>query len=253
VSTGRQTRIVAGREHGAEPMRQLAGRIQAAREEERARVARELHDELGQTLTALKLEIGRMAEAIAVQQPQLAVVDRLQSILGLSEIGLAMVKRIATDLRPPALDFLGLEEAIRFEAITFRARTGIRCHLRSGADTTMLSAERRTALFRIFQEALTNIVRHASASAVTVRLSKRGRHLELRIADNGKGISASEARNPGSLGLLGMRERAFLAGATFDITGRRGRGTIITVRTPLPDGRPPRRRVSRNGVNRQRD
>lgn len=214
-------------------MRRLAASLQTAREEERADVARELHDDLGQTLTAIKLELGRTSEALKGAHVDPSVMDRLQSLVGLVEIGVAMVKRIATKLRPPALDHLGLAEAIRWEAATFRARSGLRCHVVAEKDETTLTAEQQTALFRIFQEALTNVVRHAQASAVRVHLSQERRVFELRVRDNGRGITQAEIAATGSIGLLGMRERAMQAGATLHIAGFPGKGTIVTVSVPL--------------------
>ncbi len=224
-------------------MRELAGRLQSAREEERTKLARELHDELGQTLTALKLEIGRAIAALSGARLTPNVVDRLQSLMGLSELGLATVKRIATDLRPPALDHLGLAEAIRWEALAFKARSGLRCHVRSNKASTALSAEQQTAIFRIFQEAITNVARHAHASAVTVTLIER-ETFELRIRDNGRGISDTQAADARAIGLIGMRERAALVGGVFQIEGRPGKGTTISVRIPLV-GAAPRARPAR--------
>jgi PAS domain S-box-containing protein len=219
-----------------EQLRSLAARVQNTREEERAAVARELHDELGQTLTALKLELAR-ATALLKGTPLTApAVDRLQALVGLVEISIATVKRITTNLRPATLDHLGLPEAVRWEATTFRARTGLRCHVRADHETTPLTPEQETVLFRILQEALTNIVRHAKAGAVYITLGLRGRAYEMRIRDNGRGITDAEISNARELGLLGMRERASLAGGTFDIRGRRGKGTVIIVR--LIPGRP---------------
>jgi PAS domain S-box-containing protein len=216
-----------------EKMRRLAARVQAAREDERTAIARELHDELGQTLTAVKLELGRTAESLTKEHVTPHSVDRLQSLVGLIEIGIETVKRLSTQLRPPALDHLGLPAAIRWEAMAFRARTGLRCHVRAAEESTALTKDQQTVFFRIFQEALTNVVRHARASAVHVTLSERARSFELRIRDNGAGITDAEIRSGRSIGLLGMRERATLMGGTFDISGRRGKGTSITVRVPL--------------------
>jgi signal transduction histidine kinase len=216
-----------------EQMRRLADRLQTAREE-RAELARELHDDLGQTLTALKLELGRTADALKGVRLDLPVMDRLQSLVGLVEIGVAMVKRIATKLRPPALDHLGLAEAIRWEAATFRSRSGLRCHVVATDDQTELTARQQTALFRIFQEALTNVVRHAQASAVRVRLIKGRGLFELRVSDNGRGITRAEIADAGAIGLLGMRERAAQVGAKLEISGAPGRGTVVTVSVPVP-------------------
>ena len=230
-----------------EQMRRLAARVQTAREEERTTLARELHDELGQTLTAIKLELGRASAEINKQHLGSMVVDRLQSLIGFVEIGIATVRRIATDLRPATLDHQGLTAAIRWEAMTFRARTGLRCHVRSDREVPRLSSDRQTVVFRIFQEALTNVVRHASASAVHVTLAHRRAVFELQIRDNGRGISDARLADPGSVGLLGMQERASLIGGTFNIIGTRGKGTTVTVRVPIVEATRPRRSVARAG------
>ena len=215
-------------------MRRLAASLQTAREEERADLARELHDDLGQTLTALKLELGRATDALKDVRLDPPVMDRLQSLVGLVEIAVAMVRRIATRLRPPALDHLGLAEAIQWEAATFRSRSGLRCHVVAGNNETALTAKQQTALFRIFQEALTNVARHAQASAVRVRLTEARGVFELKVRDNGRGITRAEIADAGSIGLFGMRERAMQAGATLEITGVPGKGTVVTVSVPLP-------------------
>jgi PAS domain S-box-containing protein len=216
-----------------EQMRRLAARIQTAREEERATIARELHDELGQTLTAIKLELGRTTGALKDNRVTPIVIDRLQSLIGLVEIGIETVKRITTSLRPPTLDHFGLPAAVRWEAMMFRSRTGLRCHVRADKEITALNPEQQTALFRILQEALTNVVRHAQASAVHVTLAEQRGEFELRIRDNGRGVTDAQLADPRAIGLLGMRERAALVGGTFLIAGRRGKGTSITVRVPL--------------------
>ena len=216
-----------------EQLRQLAARMHDAREAERARVARELHDELGQTLTALKLDISRMVQALAKDQLTPQIVDRLQSLIGLSDIGLATVKRIATTLRPPTLDHLGLTEAIHWEAVTFKARTGLRCTVRANKARTSLTSEQQTELFRIFQEALTNVVRHAQASAVQVTLTEGSERFEMSIRDNGRGITEMETADPNAIGLVGMRERTALMGGIFRILGRRGKGTVVSIDVPV--------------------
>lgn len=214
-------------------LRQLAARLQGAREAERAEVARELHDELGQTLTALKLEINRAVVALRGEALRVPAVDRVQSVVGLVDLGIAIVKRISTRLRPATLDHLGLAEAIRWEALTFKARTGVRCQVRANRQHTRLSGEQQTALFRIVQEALTNVVRHAQASSVQITIREDDHGVEVRIRDNGRGISPERAADPASIGLLGMRERAALVGGTFRIGGQRGKGTVVSVHVPL--------------------
>jgi PAS domain S-box-containing protein len=216
-----------------EQLRRLAARVQDTREEERAMVARELHDELGQTLTALKLELTRAITLLKGTPLTAPAVDRLQALVGLVEIGIATVKRITTSLRPPTLDHLGLPEAVRWEASTFRARTGLRCHVRADTETAPITPEQETVLFRVLQEALTNVARHAKAGAVYITLRQRGRAYEMRIRDNGRGITDAEISDSCALGLLGMRERVALIGGTFDISGSRGKGTVIVVRVAL--------------------
>ena len=227
-----------------EQLRRLAASIQTAREEERASLARELHDELGQTLTALKLELARTADVLKKSSPTTDAMNRLQSLVGLVDIGVAMVKRIATNLRPPTLDHLGLAEAIRWEAATFRARSGVRCQVVADRERSSLSLPQQIALFRIFQEALTNITRHAHASAVRVRLSTSRDTFELSVRDNGRGITSAEAADTQSIGILGMRERAAQAGATLAIAGKPGKGTMVTVRVPVA-ARPRRSKTRR--------
>jgi PAS domain S-box-containing protein len=222
--------------HGSrEQMRRLAARVESAREDERTTLARELHDELGQSLTAMKMELMRANAVFRKNRLQPKTVDRLQSLIGLTEIAIATVKRISTDLRPPALDHLGLAEAIRWEGVTFRARTGLRCRVRARREGTRLTPDQQTIVFRIFQEALTNVVRHARASAVQVSLTEQLGCFELQVRDNGRGITPAQGADPKAIGLLGMRERAELIGGTFEITGERGKGTVVRVRLPLPD------------------
>jgi signal transduction histidine kinase len=237
-----------------EQLRKLAARVEAAREDERAEIARELHDELGQTLTAIKLDLGRAIGAMSGDRVTSQAVDRLQSLVGLVEIALQTVKRLTMHLRPPALDHLGLAEAIHWEAIAFQARSGLRCHVRADGESSTLTPEQKTVLFRIFQEALTNVTRHARASAVSVTLAERRKQFELLIRDNGRGVTAEEVNDPRAIGLLGMRERAALVGATFEITGRRGKGTTVLVRVPIDSVSTPapavrrRRRLSRQTI-----
>ena len=237
MKRSRQALVGSNREVGAEyrlrqseeDMRQLAMRLQATREEERKTLARELHDELGQMLTAIKLELARAVASLRRDQVSRSSVDRLQALIGLAEIGIATVKRIATDLRPATLDHLGLAAAIEWEATAFRARTGLRCRVVGAKEITTLSPEQETVLFRIFQESLTNVVRHAQASAVHVRLSEQAGVFEMTVHDNGRGISNRQAHNTAAIGLLGMRERATLIGGTFIIAGTPGRGTVVEV------------------------
>jgi two-component system, NarL family, sensor histidine kinase UhpB len=212
----------------------LALRLELAREEERGRVARELHDELGQVLTSLKLEFMCLVDQLRNNEPKpgLQLVNKLQSSIGLIEVSIQSVRQISSDLRPAVLDHLGLKDAIQWAATKFEARTGIRCRLAWALKNEPADRTRQLAIFRILQEALTNVVRHAHAGAVRISMRERGRMVTLTIRDNGRGITPSELASVDSIGLLGMTERARLIGGRATITGAPGRGTTVTVTVP---------------------
>ena len=207
-----------------------------AREEERARVARELHDELGQVLTSLKLEFMWLVDELKRSHPRpgIQLVNKLQALIGLIEISIQSVRQISGDLRPAVLDHLGLREAIEWEATKFQSRTGIRCRIASTVTHEFPDRTRALALFRILQEALTNVARHAHAGAVRISLTERGRKLMLMIKDNGRGITKAQLSSIDSIGLLGMSERARLLGGRLTISGAPGRGTTVSVQVPMP-------------------
>jgi signal transduction histidine kinase len=213
----------------------LAIRLEVAREEERARVARELHDELGQVLTSLKLEFMWLVDQLRNSEPKpgIQLVNKLQSLIGLIEVSIQSVRQISSELRPPVLDHLGLREAIQWEATKFEARTGIRCRMTWEMKTEPAERTRQLAMYRILQEALTNVVRHAHAGAVRINVRGRGRLMTLTIRDNGRGITKDQLSSVDSIGLLGMGERARLMGGRLSITGSRGRGTTVTVTVPM--------------------
>ncbi len=215
--------------------RTLALRLEHAREEERARVARELHDELGQVLTSLKLEFMWLVDQLRNSEPKpgIQLVNKLQSLIGLIEVSIQSVRQISSDLRPAGLDPLGLIAVMQWEATKFQARTGIRCRLTWSLTSELTDRTRQLALFRILQEALTNVVRHAHAGAVRISVSERGRMLTLAIRDNGCGIAKGALARVESIGLLGMTERARLLGGRVTITGAPGRGTTVTVTAPI--------------------
>jgi signal transduction histidine kinase len=226
----RATRRISGR-----GLHALALRLEQAREEERARVARELHDELGQVLTSLKLEFMWLVDQLRNNEPKpsIQLVNKLQSSIGLIEVSIQSVRQISSDLRPAVLDHLGLREAIEWTATKFEARTGIRCRLAWAVTTEVADRTRQLAIFRILQEALTNVVRHAHAGAVRISVRERGRMLTLTIRDNGRGITKAERSSVDSIGLLGMMERARLLGGRMAIAGASGRGTTVTVTVPM--------------------
>jgi len=229
----------SGRRDGPRPtkggLHSLSLRLETAREQERARVARELHDELGQVLTTLKLEFMWLVEELGKGHPKpgLQMVNKLQALVGLIEVSIQSVRQISADLRPAVLDHLGLVEAIQWEASKFEARTGIRCRFTSELRREFGDAARALALFRILQEALTNVTRHAHAGAVRIMLKERGNFLTLTVKDNGRGITKAQMSSVESIGLLGMGERARLLGGRVSIAGISGRGTTVAVRVPL--------------------
>ena len=220
----------------SEQLRALSARLRLAREEEGARIARELHDELGAALTRLKWDLEEMETTIAVAGNAgslSALRDKVATMTTLIDETINTVRRISAELRPRLLDELGVVAAIEWQAQQFQARTGIICQFDALLDNGDMSPEHATALFRILQEALTNILRYAQATQVTITLAEEAGAYVLEVRDNGRGITEAERTGSRSLGLLGMRERAQLIGGTLDLTGLAGKGTVLTVRMPL--------------------
>lgn len=215
-----------------EQLRALSIRLQVAREEERIRIAREIHDELGGALTGLKMDLSWIGKRLS-EQSRGAVQQKLQSALELIDETIAQVRYISTELRPPMLDDLGLAAAIEWQAREFQRRTEIRCKIVSLQEDITLSPEKSTAVFRIFQEILTNVARHSQASSVEVRMEEQDGCLTLKVSDNGKGIEEGKVAESTSIGLLGMKERAMIFGGQVNVVGAGGRGTTVTVRIPL--------------------
>ena len=215
----------------SEQLRALAARLQSAREDERTYVAREIHDELGQTCTALKMDLVLLVQQLPKNRRRAH--ERAQSMVKLIDDMIHSLRRIASELRPGTLDDLGLLAAIEWQAQEFESRSGIKCHLALPQGEISLDSDRSTALFRIFQETLTNVARHANATRVNVRLVGDAESLTLEVTDNGKGIDETRASAHNSLGLLGMRERALLLGGEFNVAGVSGQGTTVTLRVPL--------------------
>jgi PAS domain S-box-containing protein len=214
----------------------LAVRLESVREEERTRIALEVHDVLGQALTGLKLDVAwvykRITEPIEPAQ-RAAVLTRLVSALELLDSTIQSVRDIATALRPGVLDELGLDAAVEWQAREFHTRTGISCETTTSPHKIVLEPEQSTTLFRILQEILTNVARHAKATNVYIRLEQSDEHVSLQVRDNGRGITDVDQSGPNAFGLLGMRLRAQQQGGTFDIRGTSGTGTTVTVRIPL--------------------
>ena len=214
-----------------EQLRALTGYLQKVREEERTRIARQVHDELGQALTGLKLDISWIAQRLPKDSRTL--VQKAKAMSTYIDSTIQTVRRISTELRPGVLDNLGLIAAIEWQAREFQLRTGIRCTATTTVTETMWSPDFSTVFFRIFQETLTNIIRHANASEVNVTVTMEDNRLVLTIEDNGRGISEAEASSAKSIGLIGMRERAALLAGEVDIAGKPGEGTTVTVRIPI--------------------
>jgi signal transduction histidine kinase len=214
-----------------ERLRALTANLELVREEERIQIARELHDQLGQALTAMKFDLAWLTDRLVQKDATLA--QKASAVTAQMDTMIKAVRRIATELRPGMLDDLGLAASIEWLAHDFEKRTGIVCEVSvSSPDLPLLRAQ-SLALFRIFQETLTNVARHAEAQHVEIQLAATSEMVTLQVHDDGRGIQADEIVGLHSLGLLGMRERAQRLGGTFDIQGVPGDGTIVTVSIPL--------------------
>lgn len=212
-------------------LRNLSARLELVREEERIRIAREIHDELGQELTGMKLELSSLSDQMQAADPTQR--KKLQSISLLVDTAIQSVQRIATELRPVVLDQLGLIPAIEWQTHEFQTRTGIQCTLDIYLRSVALSHAGSNTMFRVFQEILTNVARHSQATAVAITLQEQTGNLVLEVRDNGRGVTESELSDPHSLGLVGMRERALLLGGETILAGIPNGGTTVTVRIPL--------------------
>ncbi|GAB4286373.1 MAG: hypothetical protein Kow0098_01500 [Ignavibacteriaceae bacterium] len=215
-------------------LRDLAIHLQSVREEERSLISREIHDELGQVLTFLKIQISLISKKLKEDQQDLKT--GLEEASAIIEQSVDTVQRICTKLRPDILDDLGLIAAIEWQAQELRRVTGISCNVNITTDEINdLSSEKATAIFRIYQEALTNAVRHSGASQIRIYLYKRNDYMTLEISDNGKGITNEQISAPASLGILGMKERALVFGGEVYIDNAGSGGTRVKVSMPLSD------------------
>jgi signal transduction histidine kinase len=210
-------------------LRRLAAHLISIREEERAHIAREIHDELGQVLTGIKMEVGWLAKRL--KEPVL--LEKTDSMSKLIDSTVQTVRKIATGLRPEMLDDMGLIAAVAWQAKDFQKRTGIRTRAKLPPEGTKLDLDISTTAFRIFQEILTNVARHSRATRVDIDLVVDSERLALDVVDNGIGIQDSDLNGRKSLGLLGMQERAFLFGGQVSISGTPGQGTRVSVSIPI--------------------
>jgi PAS domain S-box-containing protein len=226
-----EERITKSRER----LRNLSARLQTLLEDERTRISREIHDELGQALTALKLDLSLTRRGLAAgghAEMSAKIHDIEQAVNRI----IRTVRKIATELRPGILDELGVGAAIEWMGKDFKNRTGIRCKVTVKGVEKVSDPVLSTAIFRIVQEALTNVMRHAAASEVTVRLEKKDDTLTLEVRDNGVGIREGRIFDPHSLGIIGIRERVLLLGGEAVISGKPGEGTLVGVTIPLGKG-----------------
>lgn len=212
-------------------LRELSVFLQSVREEERTRIARELHDELGQVLTALRIDLDWLQSR--VEGADQRVPGKLTAMSQLVDRTVESVRRIAADLRPGMLDDLGLAAAIEWLAEQFRKRSGIECELVLNQDEFELDDQLATSVFRIIQEALTNVARHAGASLVTVVVEDLGNGIALEVADNGRGFEPAPQGKKKTYGLLGIHERVKMLGGSVEIHGRPGKGTIVRAHIPF--------------------
>lgn len=227
-----------------EELRNLSIHLQTLAEEERTHIAREIHDELGQTLTALKFDISWLNSRLPDDGDRRSdgpvgresVRERLHSMSARIDETLQTVHRVSTELRPGLLDDFGLQAAMEWQAEEFQNRTGVSCALTFKPEQIEMNREQSTAVFRIFQETLTNVARHAQATKVEVKLTETDGTVTLEVEDNGRGITDREIYDHRSFGLIGMRERASLWGGTVHIKGQSGRGTTVIVTIPIEAG-----------------
>jgi signal transduction histidine kinase len=229
INRSRRKRALAEMRKSKADLSRLTSHLQDLREEERRRIAREVHDELGGMLTSIKMDLSllRSEERSREREPILARADALV------DHSITLIRRIASDLRPQLLDDLGLAAALEWLVADFGKRTGVRCRFTPPPEDLAVPREKATALFRIVQEALTNVARHAEASCVSVRVKAGEGLLTATVSDDGRGITQAQAENPDSFGLIGMQERAAHFGGRMRVHGRRKSGTILRVEIPL--------------------
>jgi len=212
-------------------LRDLSAYLQSSREQERTSIAREVHDDLGQALTALKMDLFWLEKRLSKDQKPL--IEKAKLMEKLLDMAIESIERIITALRPGILDDLGLAEAIEWQAGDFQSRTRVKCRVNLDLSDTVFEKEHSTAIFRIVQEALTNVARHANATMVSINLKEKAGELMLVVKDNEKGIPKKEISRPKSFGLMGIRERAHVLGGKAKIKATRNKGTTVTVIIPV--------------------
>jgi signal transduction histidine kinase len=214
--------------------RKVNQHLQETLEAERTRISRDLHDQLGQALVGMKFELTNLKQHL--EEPQLnrqRLQDKAAALMAAADALAKSMHQIAWDLRPSLLDDFGLAATLESHAASFQALTGVHCTVTSHLAGIQLTPGASTGIFRMAQEALTNVARHAQATEAHMTLTRSGEHVVLEIRDNGKGIQADDQHKSTSMGLLGMGERAHLLGGTAEVAGVTGQGTTITIKVPL--------------------
>lgn len=222
-----------GLERARQELRSLSARLESIREEERIRLAREIHDDLGQCLTGLKMDVAWLKKHLGRNPETPQISQRLTMMQGLMDETVNWVRRIAGDLRPAMLDDIGLLAAIEWETSEFQNRSGIACHLTARPPAVHLTPEAATVVFRIFKEMLTNVARHAKARHIEIRLSQTATAFSLSVCDDGCGFARETLHAGRSLGVLGMSERAASMGGKFTLHSQPNQGTMAQVSLPL--------------------
>lgn len=231
-----EQRRVEGFDQARERFRSLTSHVQTLRENDRAEISREIHDELGQLLTGIQMQLRLIEDRLSDREDRTLnpLIDKLVETSELVDTTINSVQRISAGLRPSSLDNLGLATAVTGEAEQFSERTGIRCEVEVGELPEHLPAEVATTAFRIFQESLTNVARHADARQIDVKLSVSGNLLTLIVQDDGAGIDPAVVEDPKSLGLIGMLERAANVNGLVVFSNHQKKGTSVTLTIPLP-------------------
>ena len=227
---------ISERKAGEQQLRELTAHIQTVREEEKTRIAREIHDDLGGTLTALKIETYRLREQLAANGHTLPLLERVESMTQLLDHAVGVTRRVISDLHPAIIDDLGLAAALEWQAAQFQKRTGIACEVicaHDGDEETRLDKPRAINLFRIFQEALSNVARHSGATSVVAEFHQDDEEVMLSVSDDGRGLPEGHVIAQTSYGMRGMRERVAQLGGEIGFGRPSGGGLRVTVTLPL--------------------
>jgi signal transduction histidine kinase len=219
-------------EESYKAIRKLTEHLHNIREEERAHIAREIHDELGQQLTVLKMDVSWLNKKVGATAAD-PVKQKMKELLELLNGTVKTVRRISSELRPSLLDDLGLVAAIEWQLTEFEKHSGIKTSFSEPAMDVKLPDDKKIGLFRILQESLTNVARHSGATGIKVSLTSNNNNFVLQITDNGKGFDKRKITGKRTLGILGMKERTAMMGGAYEITGTPGKGTTVLVTVPL--------------------